>query len=107
MFYSGFPSPTLLVVGELCATVRGYYLSNRSDVLKRQHRGQRSFRGRIKQHYRRIQTIIRGPTFFDRKKREIIAVQYGSVTVEDRYLWTEPGEVLNDPYGRGTLERIR
>ena len=78
-----------------------------SDGLKRQHRGRRSLRGRLRQHFRHIKTIIRGPTFFDRDNRETVATQYGSISVADHYRWTEPGEVLHDPYGRGTLDRIR
>jgi len=79
----------------------------RSGKVTRQHRGKRSLRGKKTQLIRLIKTIIRGPTFFDREKRETVAVQYGSVTVEDIYLWTDPGEVLQDPYGRGTLDRLR
>ena len=54
----------------------------------------------------RIRQVIRGRIFFDRDLKETVQLEYGSVQVGDVFLWTDPGQVLSDPYGRGTLDRI-
>lgn len=50
---------------------------------------------------------VRGRKKRDKELAETIQLSYGSLTIADVYKWTVPGEVLSDPYGRGTLDRIK